>query len=70
MTRNSFITLENTWRKEDMLCFSVKVGVVELWHHHRAACPTGLCSSKVKSPGEKVLYTWFVADSVGRSHTP
>ena len=30
MTRNSFITLENTWRKEDMLCFSVKVGVVEL----------------------------------------
>ena len=53
-----------------MLCFSVKVGVVELWHHRKAACPTGLCSSKVKYPGEKVLYTWFVADSVGRSHTP
>ena len=68
MTTNSFITLENTWRKISFI--RVKVGVVEPWGHCKAACPTGLCSSKVKYLREKVLYTWFMADSVGRRRTP
>ena len=70
MTGNSFITLENTWREEDTVCFSIKVGAVELWGHHGATCPTGLCSAQVNFTREEVLYTWLMADSVGRGHTP
>lgn len=65
MTWNSFITLKNTWRKENTVCVNVRVGVVELWSHHRAACPTGLRSAKGKFTREEVLYTWLTADSVG-----
>lgn len=69
MTRSSVITLETTWRKGARVCFSVRVGVVELQSHHGAPCPTDLCSAKVKFRRGSPL-PWLMADRVGRGPTP
>lgn len=56
MTRNSFITLEITWTKEDRVCFSVEVGVIELWSHcgaagsHRSALSEGQVHARSPLP--------------------
>lgn len=62
MTRNSFITLEITWTKEDRACFSVKVGVIELWSHCGAAGShrSALSKGHVTFTREEVLSLWLM----------
>lgn len=72
MTRNSFITLEITWTKEDRACFSVKVGVIELWSHCGAAGShrSALSKGHVHERGSPLPLVNGMGGSVGRGLMP